>query len=112
MMAEKNVHALLELALLPYWLPIHIQRNIASILNNLASASRQNIDQLLKLHATQALVSMTLHSVSQQEQENQRTSRVKLIADVLHPALNALYLLLSDVPASDAVVKYFTRHHD
>src|SRR3546814_8049270 len=64
-MAEKTIHVLLELALLPHWLPIYIQRNIALILNSLASASRQNIDQLLKLHATQALVSMTLQSVSQ-----------------------------------------------
>lgn len=103
-MAERNVHVLLELALLPYWLPIYIQRNIASILNNLASASQQNIDQLLKLHATQALVSMILQSVSQQEQENQRTSRVRLIADVLLPSLNALYLFLSDVPPSDALM--------
>lgn len=103
-MAEKIIHALLELVLLPYWLPIYIQRSIASTLHSLAAASQQNIDELLKLHATQALVSMTLQSVSLQEQDNLRTSRVRLIGDVLQPALNALYLLLCDVPPTITLV--------
>ena len=54
----------------------------------------------------QALVAMTLQSVSQHETENPRASRVRLIAEVLHPALNAIYLLLANVPISDEQVQH------